>query len=150
MREGQEEAVVVMIRQLARDIGSDVVPALSAEMLSAWRGRLHVMTAENSGLLVGACLWYPCFSTFRGLMGMHVSDLFVMAPMRGRQTGENLLRAAARDASAQGAKFIRLDVGSTALRSQKFYSALGFALDGHDKLMFLEPQDFSTFTAGSL
>ena len=90
MREGQEEAVAMFVRQLLKDLEYGEASGLTGEILRHWRNDVHVTVAEDSGLLLGVCLWFITYSTWRGLRGMHVSDLYVMEHMRGKKIGENL------------------------------------------------------------
>lgn len=145
MREGEENAVAAMIRQLPKDLGLDVAPALTGEMLREVQGLVHVTVADNSGLLLGASLWTIIFSTWRGLKGMYVCDLYVMSHERGKKTGERLLRAAAKDAEKLGAKYIKLETNVKNPRPTQFYSKLNFMIDKNDHLMFLEPDEFQNF-----
>ncbi len=103
MRDGQEDAVAAMVRQLPKDLGLPVAPKLTGEALRKAKGLVHVTVAEDSGLLLGACLWLFTFSTWRGCKGMYVVDLFVMEHARGKKVGERLLQSAGREAAAAGA-----------------------------------------------
>ena len=149
MREGQEDAVATMIRQLPKDLGLDVTATITGDILRKWRDEVHVTIADDSGLLVGVCMWFITYSTWRGLRGMHVSDLYVMSHMRGRNIGAHLLRAAGKDAAARGAQFIKLEVSLENPRPPKFYKGLGFELHESECLMFLEPDQLKSFLNGS-
>lgn len=148
MREGQEEAVAAMVRQMPKDLGIDVSPKLTAESLRHARDLVHVTVAEDSGLLLGACLWLMTFSTWRSMKGMYVVDLFVMGHARGRKIGDRLLRGAAREAEKLGAGFIKLEVDITNTRGAKFYERFGFVKKPDDQLHILEPDEFQTFLKG--
>ncbi len=148
MRAGQEDAVAVQLRQLAKDLGSPLKPTITGAKLRAVSDFVHTTVAEDSGLLVGICTWMINFSSWRGVKGMYVSDLFVMDHMRGKNVGEHLLRAAAKDAARLGAEFIKLEVSSENPRPPKFYGRLGFDLSATDRQMFLEQDIFKTFIGG--
>lgn len=147
MRPGQEEAVATLVRQLAKDIGADSVPAITGEMFRAWKGAHQVMVAENAGLLCGICTWFYIYSTWRGTKGVYVSDLYVLGHMRGRKLGEGLLRATARAAAREGATYIKLEVRRDGLRQQNFYQALGFAEDTDNHTYFLEQDQLTALIA---
>jgi len=145
MRQGQEEAVATFIRQLPKDLGLAVTPAITGEILRQWQGDVHVMVADNAGLLCGVCAWFFIYSTWRGAKGAYISDIFVLGHLRGRKVGEGLLKAVARDAAKQGASFLKLDVTTTVPGPRQFYEKLGFVADMDDLTLFLEPEPFQTF-----
>ena len=147
MRPGQEEAVATFIRQLPKDVGLPLTPLITGETLRQWQGQVHVMIADNAGLLCGICVWFFTYSTWRGAKGAYISDLYVMSHLRHRKIGHNLVQATARDAARQGARFLRLDVTTTTPRPRQFYERLGFVADGDDLTLFLEPDVFQTFIA---
>ena len=138
MRDGQEDAVAAMVRQLPKDLGLPIAPKLTGEGLRKAKGLVHVTVAEDSGLLLGACLWLFTFSTWRGCKGMYVVDLFVMAHARGKKIGERLIQAAGREAAAQGADFIKLEVDQSNTGGIRFYERLGFGKHPEDQLFILE------------
>ncbi|MEP6827057.1 MAG: GNAT family N-acetyltransferase [Aestuariivirga sp.] len=144
MRQGQEDAVASFIRQIPKDLGLAITPRLSGETLRSWRGDVHIVVADNAGLLCGACVWFITYSTWRAAKGAFISDVFVLGHLRGRSIGANLIKAAAREADKQGASFLRLDVTTITPRPRKFYEKLGFNADEDDLSLFLEPDNFKT------
>ena len=149
MRDGQEDAVASFIRQIPKDLGLAIAPPLTGETLRGWKGEVHIVVADNAGLLCGACVWFTTYSTWRAAKGAFISDVFVLGHLRGRHIGANLIRAAAREAAKQGARFLRLDVTTTTPRPRKFYEKLGFKADADDLNLFLEPDNFKTFIVES-
>jgi ribosomal protein S18 acetylase RimI-like enzyme len=149
MRAGQEEAIAVQLRLFAKDLGSPYKPTITGDSLRKVSDMLHITVAENSGLLVGICCWTIIYSTWRGIKGVYVGDLFIMDHVRGKKVGENLLRAAARDSAKMGAEFIKLEVNVTNERAQNFYNRIGFSLSKTDRQMFLEPEPFNAFVGRS-
>jgi GNAT superfamily N-acetyltransferase len=139
MRPGQEDAVATLVRQLPKDLRLSVAPMVTGELLRQWQPHVQVMIADNSGLLVGACVWFFTFSTWRGSKGAHISDLYVMGHMRGRKIGQNLLRSVVREAIKHDASFLRLDVTTVTPTPRAFYEKLGFVADEEDLTLFLEP-----------
>lgn len=148
MRPGQEDAVAAMVRQLPKDLGLDVTAKLTGDALRAAEGLVNVTVAEDSGLLLGACVWVPTFSTWRACKGMFVIDLFVMGHARGRNVGERLLRGAARLGAGQGAQFIKLEVDVSNEGASRFYQRLGFKKKLEDQPHILEPELFEPFIKG--
>jgi ribosomal protein S18 acetylase RimI-like enzyme len=148
MRPGQEDAVAAMLRQLPKDLGLDVVPKVTGEGLREAAGLARVTVAEDSGLLLGCCLWTMTFSSWRGCKGIYVSDLYVMQHARGRNVGDKLLRGVAREAAALGAGFIKLEVDVSNELAQGFYRRRKFKYKAEDQYWVLEPEDFESFAKG--
>jgi ribosomal protein S18 acetylase RimI-like enzyme len=142
MREGQEDAVAAMLRALPKDLGLAVVPKITGASLRENKGLVHVTVAEDSGLLLGACLWVITYSSWRGCKGIYVSDLYVMGHARGRGVGEKLFRGTLREAYKMGAGFVKLEADRTNAGAQNFYARLGFGHKADDMLFVLEPDPF--------
>ena len=60
----------------------------------------HVATVD--GEVVGCALWFLNFSTWRGVHGIYLEDLFVEPPYRGRGIGRALLAALAAECVERG------------------------------------------------
>jgi GNAT superfamily N-acetyltransferase len=142
MREGQEDAVAAMLRALPRDLGIAVVPKVTAASLRENRGFAHVTVAEDSGLLLGVCLWVMTYSSWRGCKGIYISDLYVMGHARGRKVGDKLLRGTLREAAKMGACFVKMEVDHANEGAQKFYSRFGFQHKPDDMFYVLESEKF--------
>lgn len=83
------------------------------------------LVAEVDGRVVGIAVWYPSYSTWTGLPGVYLEDLFVEPEHRGHGFGKGFLVALARIAVARGyARFewVVLDWNTPAV---EFYEALG-------------------------
>ena len=145
MRQGQEDAVATFVRQLAKELGVDITPVVSGELLRQWKGQHHVMVAENAGLLCGICTWFYIYSTWRGTKGVYVSDLYVLGYLRGRKIGEGLLRATAKEAAKEGSTFLKLDVRKGMPRQMNFYENLGFAQHIETQTYYLEQEPLNAF-----
>jgi ribosomal protein S18 acetylase RimI-like enzyme len=143
MREGQEEAVAAMLRALPKDLGKSVVPKVTAVSLRENKELVHVTVAEDSGLLLGVCLWLLTYSSWRGTKGIYISDLYVMGHARGRKVGEKLFRGTLKEAAKQGASFVKMEVDHANLGAQSFYNRLGFAHAPDDLFYVLEEDNFA-------
>jgi GNAT superfamily N-acetyltransferase len=74
---------------------------------------------------VGFALFFPNFSTFLGLPGIYLEDLFVLPAARGRGVGQRLLTWLARETVTRGGgrlDWAVLDWNEPAIR---FYQSLG-------------------------
>ena len=149
MRDGQEDVVASFIRQIPKDLGLDISPPITGATLRSWKSDVRVMIADNAGLLCGACVWFTTYSTWRAAKGAFISDVFVLSHLRGRNIGTNLIKAAAREASKQGASFLRLDVTTATPAPRAYYEKQGFVADEDDLNLFLEPKNFDAFIAES-
>lgn len=145
MRADDAEHVAAMVRGLARDLGRDEVPRLTPESLNGNRDLIDVVVAEQDGKLIGACLTLLTFSTWRGIKGLYVVDLFVEPEARGNKAGFHLLKLAASRGMALGARFIKLEVDHTNEGAARFYERLGFKRKDQDRLFVLEPEKFKSF-----
>ncbi len=62
----------------------------------------HALVAEQDGAVVGVAIWFRTFSTWEGVAGMHLEDLYVRAGHRGGGHGARLLAALARICDERG------------------------------------------------
>jgi ribosomal protein S18 acetylase RimI-like enzyme len=145
MRQPEADAVAGLVRGLAEHIGTQFVPKLTGERLSAASDLIDVVVAEEEGRIIGACLGLMTFSTWRGVRGLYVVDLFVLPEARGNNIGLKLLHEAARRFAARGAEFIKLEVDESNSGAERFYARLGFAKKTEDRLHILEQDRFRQF-----
>ncbi|QIG50348.1 GNAT family N-acetyltransferase [Nordella sp. HKS 07] len=145
MRAEDAPGVVAMVHGLARDTAPDVTPKLTAESLVDNDDLIQVTVAEDASGILGACLTLLTFSTWRGLKGLYVVDLFIDGKARNRGIGLKLLREAARRGRARGARFIKLEVLTTNDGAARFYERLGFARHDEDRLFVLEDEQVTAF-----
>jgi ribosomal protein S18 acetylase RimI-like enzyme len=137
MQDEEAETVAHMVRALARDQGSDIIPKLTAAKLLAARNLIDVVVAEEEAKLLGACLWLMTYSTWRARKGIYVVDLYVASEARNRRIGAKLVGEAARRGKEEGARFVKLEVDMHNEGAQRFYERLGFARKD-DRLYILE------------
>lgn len=142
MRDGQEDAVAVLIRQLPKDLGLSTIPKLTGQNLRDAKGLAHVTVAEDAGLILGVCLWTMTYSSWRGCAGIYISDLYVLPHARGRKIGEKLLRGTILEARKLGAQFIKMEVDSSNESAARFYERQGFKHKMDDEIFILEHFEF--------
>jgi GNAT superfamily N-acetyltransferase len=75
--------------------------------------------------VVGTALWFLNFSTWEGVAGIHLEDLYVRPEHRGSGCGSALLAALARLAVERGAPRLEWSVLDWNAPSIAFYRALG-------------------------
>lgn len=81
--------------------------------------------AEVDGDVVGCALWFLSFSTWRGVHGIYLEDLFVRPAHRGAGLGRALLAELARECVARGYGRFEWSVLDWNTPSIDFYRALG-------------------------
>ena len=78
------------------------------EHLFGPRPFVETLLAEEAGEVVGYALFFPTYSTFLGLPGLYLEDLFVLPEFRGRGHGKSLLAATGVDLGHRHACLDRL------------------------------------------
>lgn len=149
LKPGEEDAAAALMRRLPKDLGLDVTPKVTGANLRDASGVAEVTVAEDTGLIVAVCLWTMTFSSWRGMKGIYVSDLYVLDHVRGRKVGEKLLRYTMTEAQKRGAGFIKMEVDQSNEGAQRFYQRLGFTHKPDDQFYVLEPECFATMISGS-
>ncbi|MFR9796093.1 N-acetyltransferase family protein [Streptomyces sp. MS06] len=85
----------------------------------------HVAEDEGSGETVGFALWFLSFSTWRGVHGIHLEDLYVRPAARGSGHGRELLAELARICVRRGYQRLEWSVLDWNEPAIGFYEALG-------------------------
>lgn len=81
--------------------------------------------AESDGVVVGIAVWFLNFSTWNGVHGIYLEDLYVTPSARGGGLGRRLLGALAREAVANGYSRVEWSVLDWNAPSIAFYESLG-------------------------
>jgi ribosomal protein S18 acetylase RimI-like enzyme len=142
---GPEDSGVLatMLMGLAEELGGrdrfHSTPAILARHGTGPGALFHTLIAREGGQAAGFSLFFPHFSTWRGLPGAYVQDLWVTPAARGSGLGERLLAATARHgAEAWGAAYLMLSVDAGNEGAQRFYQRLGFRPQADDRPMALD------------
>lgn len=87
----------------------------------------HVIddVVENEMQVVGIAIWFETYSTWEGVHGIWLEDLFVIPSMRGRGHGKQLLLHLAKIAVERGYSRYEWTVLDWNTPSIEFYEALG-------------------------
>ncbi|MCF4166291.1 GNAT family N-acetyltransferase [Zavarzinia compransoris] len=102
----------------------------------------EALIAEEGGRAIGLCLYFRSFSTWRGMPGAYVQDLYVDPESRGGGLGRALLAALARHVAPRGWGYIRLSVDAANVAAQGFYRRAGFAHKAEDLIHQIDGADF--------
>ena len=126
---GDTTLILELIHGLAayEKLSHEVVatPELLEKWLFGERPVAEVLIAEWEGAPCGFALFFHNFSTFLGLPGFYLEDLYVQPEFRGRGIGKGLLLRLARLAVERGygrVEWSVLDWNEPAIR---FYKSLG-------------------------
>jgi GNAT superfamily N-acetyltransferase len=91
-------------------------------------GRFQFFMAELAQQAVGMALFYPRYSTWKGLC-YYLEDLYVMPDHRGKGIGKALIDATAQAARLAGAKRLDWQVLDWNQPAVTFYESLGARLE---------------------
>jgi hypothetical protein len=148
MTDGQEVAVVAMIKTLIEDYGVNFETNLTADILRENRGLLNVEVAAIDGKVVGLCAWIMTFSTWRGGKGIYLTDHYVAAHAPNRlNVARKLLHMAVRSSQQLGATFVRTERDLSEELMEQLYGEVKFWDQRRQILCFLEPPAFAQFSA---
>ena len=121
--------IVELIRDLAEfERLADEVrvdPALLEQHLFGPRPYAECVIAWSGEDAAGFALYFHSYSTFLGLPGLYLEDLFVRTPYRGQGYGEALLRHLAQTAVERGCGRLEWSVLDWNQRAIDFYRKLG-------------------------
>lgn len=107
--------------QEARATPEQVHAALFGERPGAYA---HIAETDD-GEVVGFALWFLNFSTWTGVQGLYLEDLFVRPDRRGGGYGKALLSELARICGERGYERLEWSVLDWNTPSISFYEALG-------------------------
>ncbi|MFD7558644.1 GNAT family N-acetyltransferase [Streptomyces sp. NPDC059835] len=85
----------------------------------------HVAESEEDGEVVGFAMWFLNFSTWRGVHGIYLEDLYVRPGVRGGGHGKALLRELARICVERGYERLEWSVLDWNSPAVDFYRSLG-------------------------
>ncbi len=122
-------AVVAMVHELAAYEQAPEQCQLTVQQLRAAlfgeRPALFGHVAENGGELVGFALWFLNFSTWNGVHGLHLEDLYVRPQHRGGGFGRALLAELAAECVRHGYSRLQWWVVNWNTPAIDFYRSLG-------------------------
>lgn len=102
-----------------------VTPSVLDEQLAETPSPFECLIAERDGDPVGFALYFQNYSTWRGRVGIHLEDLFVLEDARGLGIGRLLLRELARIAVARQCPRLEWAVLDWNRPAIDFYERLG-------------------------
>lgn len=105
--------------------------------------------AELDGEPVGIALWFYNFSTFQGVAGIYLEDLFVVPEARGRGIGKALLARLARRCVEEGLGRLQWWVLDWNAPSIAFYRSIGAVPQDEWTVMRVSGEALTTLGAGA-
>lgn len=126
---GDAEAMHACLRAIGRHLGMEQRIASTPDDLRRFgfgeKAQFETLIAESDQKFAGMCLFFRSFSTWRGVPGAYVQDLFVAEEFRGRGVGEALIRATAKHVRDTGGAYLRLSVEAGNESARAFYERIG-------------------------
>ena len=104
--------------------------------------RFEALLAEQGDVVVGLCLFFYNFSSWRGELGVYIQDLVVHSDARAAGTGRLLVRETARHAVEQGATHLRLSVDRDNYKAKRFYEKIGLQESADESIFAAYEGDF--------
>ena len=128
-RESDVERIHQLVRELAHyERAPEAVKATPDHLRTALFGpqpAAYALVAEVEGEVVGFALYFLNFSTWEGVHGVYLEDLFVQPEHRGTGLGKALLMALAEIAVTRGYARVEWSVLDWNTPSIDFYRGLG-------------------------
>jgi GNAT superfamily N-acetyltransferase len=81
--------------------------------------------AEHEGVVVGYAMWFLTYSTWTGMHGIHLEDVYVVPSVRGQGYGRALLAELARICLDRGYRRLEWWVLRSNAPALRFYASLG-------------------------
>ncbi|RKT85479.1 L-amino acid N-acyltransferase YncA [Saccharopolyspora antimicrobica] len=127
--EADVPAMVELVHELALYEKAPELCHLTEQQLSAALfgpdPALFGHVAEVDGAVVGLALWFLNFSTWEGVHGIYLEDLFVQPQQRGSGLGKALLQALAKECVDRGYARLEWQVLDWNKPAIDFYKAAG-------------------------
>jgi GNAT superfamily N-acetyltransferase len=128
-RPGDVPALVELVYGLAEYERAPEECRLTAEQLeTALFGpepKVFCHVAEHEGVVAGCAIWFLSFSTWRGVHGIYLEDLFVRPETRGAGLGKALLTALAQECVRNNYERLEWSVLDWNTPAIDFYKSLG-------------------------
>lgn len=128
-RPGDEAEIVAMIRELAEfERAPEQCTVTESQITAALFGddptaRCHI--AEVDGNVAAMALWFRTFSTWDGVAGIHLEDLFVRERFRRRGLARSLLAVLAKECVDNGYSRLGWAVLDWNVNAIDLYDAVG-------------------------
>lgn len=130
-RPGDEAEILAMIQELAAfEKASEECTVTETQLhtaLFAERPTAYAHIVEVDGQAAATAVWFPNFSTWDGVAGVYLEDLFVRPAFRRRGLARKLLSALAAECEASGYTRLSWAVLNWNVNAIALYDAVGGA-----------------------
>ena len=97
----------------------------------------HTLVAVDQGAPEAVVIFFKEFSTWRGVPGVYIQDLYVSEKLRGRGVGRELVSAAIEFGTTHWQSgYVRLAVDRLNQQAIDFYLRIGFSIDKDNHIMY--------------
>jgi GNAT superfamily N-acetyltransferase len=108
------------------------------------RAFFETLLAEIESEPVGLVIYFYEYSTWNGVPGVYIQDLYVSSVFRGSGVGRRLLQSVANAASKREAVYMRLSVYADNDTAAEFYGKLGFMASKDEVLLKLSGREYES------
>jgi len=108
------------------------------------RAFFETLLAEIENEPVGLVVYFYEYSTWNGVPGVYIQDLYVSSVFRASGVGRRLLQAVAKIASEHEAAYMRLSVYADNETAAEFYGKLGFTRSHEETLLKLSGREYES------
>src|SRR5277367_4230428 len=144
--------ILELIHELATyEREPNAVVATEADLLRDGFGErpfFQCLIAEFEGVPAGFAFYFFNYSTWRGRPGIHLEDLFVRPPVRGKGIGKALLMKVAEVAVANQCARFQWDVLDWNQTAIDFYHSLGARFMSEWRIMRVSGEELAALGAG--
>ena len=120
--------------------------ALFGELPSAF-----VLLAQvNTEQAVGFAMWFPHFSVWRGVRGIHLDNLYVRPSLRRHGYGRALLGKLALICAERGYEELEWSVLSSNTLAKNFYASLGAQPQAEGAIYRVDKEELTTLASSML
>lgn len=139
-----EDATVIhdLLTELERTLGATSKVKRTVEDLETFgfsaQPCFEALIAWSGSRAVGLALFFREFSTWKGVPGVYVQDLYVSADLRGSGLGSKLMKAVIERSRDWRAGYCRLSVHAGNEAAIAFYERLGFREVENEHVLVLD------------
>lgn len=103
----------------------------------------QTLLAKHEGNVIGLCLYFFTYSSWMGVPGIYIQDLFVKKKYREQNVGKNLIIETINNNQSKDINHVILKVDETNIRAKKFYERLGFEFKPEEHTYFMKAENIS-------
>jgi GNAT superfamily N-acetyltransferase len=137
---------VAVIQELLLQLGdalgkSDDITGTEQDLMTFGfgdRAQFEALLAFDGDTAAGLVVFFPEYSTWRGMPGVYIQDLFVVKAYRGKGVGRKLISATRERSRSWGGRYVKLSVYEGNEAAITFYQSLGFELRDDEQVLVMK------------